>query len=261
MVFKGLREQIDAFLARDPAARSGVEIFLCYPGLHAVMVHRVTHRLWNRGLRLLARMIAQAARTITGIEIHPGARIGRRLVIDHGLGVVIGETAEIGDDVTLYQGVTLGGVSPSVDSAKQVNVKRHPTIHDGVIVGSGAQVLGPIIVGEGARVGANSVVTRDVPPHVTAVGIPAHVVLPRDRAAASEFRAYGTTADGCPDPVLACIEVLRGQVVTLMERIEVLEARLATAESVDDATSGDGIDGKGMENPQIFIAADRGRQN
>ncbi|MEK9753027.1 MAG: serine acetyltransferase, partial [Rhodospirillaceae bacterium] len=169
------------------------------------------------------------------IEIHPGAEIGRRFVIDHGTGVVIGETAVIGDDVTLYHDVTLGGTAPSVDSAAQVGRKRHPTLEDGVIVGSGAQILGPIIVGAHARVGANSVVTRDVPSSVTAVGVPAKVVMPRDREKAREFQAYGTPSDGCPDPVLQTIEALRQQVATLAERVEELESERADIAADGDA--------------------------
>ena len=224
MVFKSIRDDIGSFMARDPAARSRLEIILCYPGLHALAVYRVSHALWQRRFHLLARWIAHLGRWLTGIEIHPGAVIGRRLFIDHGFGVVIGETSEIGDDVTLYQGVTLGGIAPSVDSRSQVNVKRHPTLEDGVIVDSGAQVLGPITVGAGARVGANAVVTRDLAPKVTAVGIPAHGVLPRDRSTAGQFVAYGTPAEGCPDPVLATIENLRGQLAALQHRVQDLEA-------------------------------------
>lgn len=231
MVFKRLHEDLGAFVARDPAARSQMEILLCYPGFHAIILHRIAHRLWRWRRHLLARVVSQFSRMMTGIEIHPGAKIGRRFVIDHGQGVVIGETAEIGDDVTLYQGVTLGGIAPSVDSRAQVNVKRHPTLRSGVILGSGAQVLGPITVGEGARVGANSVVTRDVPPGLTAVGIPAHVIMPRDRAEAARFAAYGTPAGGCPDPIVTCIDTLRGQVGALIDRVVELEERLQRLEA------------------------------
>jgi len=231
MLFKRIQEDIDSYMARDPAARSRLEVALCYPGLHAVMFYRVAHALWDREWYLLGRFLAHIGRFLTSIEIHPGALIGRRLFIDHGHGVVIGETSEIGDDVTLYQGVTLGGIAPSVDSASQINVKRHPTLKDGAIIGSGAQVLGPITVGEGARVGANAVVSKDIPPGVTAIGIPAHVVMPRDRSRAGEFVAYGTPAEGCPDPVLATIESLRGQVSTLVGRVSELEERLAEAEA------------------------------
>jgi serine O-acetyltransferase len=226
MAFDRFKEDIQAFMARDPAARSYLEIVLCYPGLHAIVLHRLAHGAWKRGFRLIGRLVSHVGRLLTGIEIHPGASIGRRLVIDHGFGVVIGETSEIGDDVTLYQGVTLGGTSPAVDSRSQAEVKRHPTLRNGVIVGSGAQILGPVTMGEGARVGANAVVSKDVPPGVTAVGIPARVVMPKDRAAMGRFVAYGTPAEGCPDPVLASIEGLRGQVAALLGRTEELEERL-----------------------------------
>ena len=223
MKFKRVQEDLDAFLARDPAARSRMEVALLYPGFHALMLHRVAHRLWKADWRYAARFIGQLSRWITGIEIHPGATIGKRFVIDHGAGVVVGETTEIGDDVTLYQNVTLGGVAPSVDSHLQKNTKRHPTLLNNVIVGSGGQVLGPYTVGEGARIGANAVVTKDVPPGVTAVGIPARVVMPRDRSAAKEFQAYGTPTDGCPDPVLGTIDNLRAQIQHLVDRVEELE--------------------------------------
>jgi serine O-acetyltransferase len=226
MIFNKLREDIEAFKARDPAARSEMEIMLCYPGYHALVVHRLSHRLWKMKLRTLARFLSYLGRIVTAIEIHPAAVIGRRFVIDHGTGVVIGETSIIGDDVTLYHSVTLGGISPSVDSDKQVGQKRHPTVMDGAIIGSGAAVLGPITIGEEARVGANSVVTKDIPASVTAVGIPAQVVMPRDKRKAKEFQPYGTPANGCPDPVLQSIESLRGQVTTLMERVEELEEQL-----------------------------------
>lgn len=226
MVFKTLREDIDAFMSRDPAARSRIEVLLCYPGLHALLFYRVTSRLWRSGWRLAARWLSHVAKVLTGVEIHPGATIGRRFVIDHGTGVVIGETAEIGNDVTLYQGVTLGGTAPSVDSHKQVNKKRHPTLEDGVIVGSGAQVLGPITLGRDSRVGANAVVTHDVPAELTAVGIPARVVMPKDRKKAHEFVAYGTGED-IPDPVLRDLHSLRYQINALKDRILDLEGQLA----------------------------------
>src|SRR5688572_578131 len=166
MSLKNLREEIDATIARDPAARSRLEVVLCYPGFHAVMMHRVAHGLWKRGWFLSGRFVSNVARWFTGIEIHPAVKIGRRLFIDHGTGVVIGATAEIGDDVTLYQGVTLGGTSLHQG-------KRHPTLADGVIVGSGAKVLGGFTVGAGARIAANAVVLDEVPPGTTMVGIPA----------------------------------------------------------------------------------------
>lgn len=239
MLFKRMQDDVDSFMARDPAARSRLEVVLCYPGFHAIAIYRLSSALWRRRFYLLARFISQAGRWLTGIEIHPGATIGRRLFIDHGFGVVIGETSELGDDVTLYQGVTLGGIAPSVDSHAQVNVKRHPTLKDGVIVGSGAQVLGAITVGEGARVGSNAVLSRDLPPGVTAVGIPAHPVMPRDRAAAARFVAYGTPAEGCPDPVLGTIENMRGQLAAMQGRINDLEARLQRHDGADDAGRAD----------------------
>jgi serine O-acetyltransferase len=164
-----LREDIEAMKSRDPAARSTAEIVLSYPGVHAVWLHRISHRLWRSGLKLAARVLSHVARFLTGIEIHPGARIGRRFVIDHGMGVVIGETTEIGDDVMLYQGVTLGGRSME-------RRKRHPTLGDGVVVGAAAILLGPVEIGAGARIGAGAVVVSDVPPGATVVG-PAGTVL------------------------------------------------------------------------------------
>src|SRR5437667_12478097 len=167
MLLKNLREEMDATLARDPAARSRLEVVLCYPGFHALLFYRGAHWLWEHRWRLAGRLVSHFGRMLTGIEIHPGARIGRRLCIEHGMGVVIGETAEIGDDCTLYQGVTLGGTS------LERGQKRHPTLGNGVIVSSGAQVLGPFRVGDGARIGAQAVVLREVPHGPTMVGIPA----------------------------------------------------------------------------------------
>ena len=244
MIFKRIREDIEAFMTRDPAAQSKLEVILCYSGLHAVMYHRLSHALWKRGWRVLGRFISHFGKIMTGIEIHPAAKIGRRLVIDHGTGVVIGETSEIGDDVTLYHGVTLGGISPSVDSASQVNIKRHPTLLDGAIVGSGAQILGPITVGKGARVGSNAVVTKDVPGGMTAVGIPARIVMPRDKSKISEFVAYGEPADGCPDVVLTNIEELRNQVALLINKVGELETRLGDDEA--EKVSGDSKQSKIM---------------
>ena len=176
-----LREDVDAAVLRDPAVRSRAEVVLGYPGLHAVWAHRVHHALWRRGHRLAARLVSQLARAVTGIEIHPGAPIGRRFFIDHGMGVVIGETAEIGDDVMIYHDVTLGGRSLH-------RTKRHPTIGDGVVIGAGARVLGPVVVGKGAQIGANAVVVRDVPDGAIVVGVPGQV---RVRPA-----ARGVVADG-----------------------------------------------------------------
>ena len=225
MLFKNIRDDIDGMIARDPAARSRLEVVLTYPGFHAVVLYRAAHWLFLRRWRLLARMVSHFGRLITGIDIHPGATIGRRLFIDHGTGLVIGETAEIGDDVTLYQGVTLGGVAPSVDSAAQIDRKRHPTLRNNVIVGSGAQVLGPITVGEGARVGANAVAVADVPAGVTVVGIPAKVIVPRK--ASQEFRAYGMPTDDIADPITRAIDGLLDQVSRLKARVEQLEGEAA----------------------------------
>lgn len=227
-MFARLTDEIDGIIARDPAAHSRLEVIIAYPSFHAMIVHRAAHWLWARHFRLTARWLAYLARMVTGIEIHPGARIGRRFFIDHGLGVVIGETAEIGDDVTLYHDVTLGGVSPAVNSRAQVGQKRHPTLCDGVIVGSGAQILGPIVVGAGARVGANAVVVADVVPGTTVVGIPAKAAGPSARLVdrALDFCAYGTLDGSMPDPTAALIESLAARVQALSQRIADLEARL-----------------------------------
>jgi serine O-acetyltransferase len=166
-------EDIEAVLQRDPAATSRLQVFLCSPGLHAVWAHRVNHFLWRHGFKLIARILSQTTRFWTGVEIHPGALIGRRIFIDHGMGVVIGETAVVSSDVTLYQGVTLGGTGSASDNGKP---KRHPTLCRGVFVGNNANVLGNITIGENSRVGAGSVVLRDVPPNSTVVGVPAHIV-------------------------------------------------------------------------------------
>ena len=243
MIFKTFNEDIISFMKRDPAAKSRLEVVLCYPGYHALLFYRISSWFWRRRWRLTGRFLSHIGRMLTGIEIHPGVRIGRRFVLDHGYGVVIGETSIIGDDVTLYQGVTLGGVSPSVDSHLQVDQKRHPTLLDGVIVGSGAQVLGPITVGEGSRVGANAVLHMDIPAGVTAVGIPARVVMPRDKEEAKRFTQYGEPVDGTPDPVLQTIENLRGQVSALMERVGELESELQDADEHSKSPEQDSGDG------------------
>jgi serine O-acetyltransferase len=228
-LFKHLARELDGIIARDPAARSRVEVALAYPGFHAVLVHRGTNWLWNKGFRTVARVFSQLGRWLTGIEIHPAAKIGNRLFIDHGMGVVIGETAEIGEDVTLYHGVTLGGVAPSVNSAAQVNRKRHPTLKDRVIVGAGAQILGPITVNEDAKIGANAVVVTDVPPGVLMVGIPARVA--GGRPVSTEFAAYGLPNGGLPDPVTRAIEGLMDQVSRLQGRISAIEAEVQAEQS------------------------------
>jgi serine O-acetyltransferase len=225
MAFKGFRDHLDAILARDPAARSRLEVALCYPGLHAVLAHRVAHALWRAGLTTLARFLAHLARWLTGIEIHPGASIGRRLFIDHGMGLVIGETAAIGDDVTLYHGVTLGTVGSGPG-------KRHPTLRDGVIVGAGASVLGPLEIGAGARIGSNAVVLKDVPAGATVTGIPAREVK-RENARLQAFCAYGSDPD-LPDPVARAIDSLCLDVAALRERLAQLERELAERPAAAD---------------------------
>ena len=216
-LYKRLIEDIDSFMARDPAALSRWEIILCYPGYHALLGYRLSNALWRRKLLLLARFLSNITKILTGIEIHPGATIGRRFFIDHGTGVVIGETSEIGDDVMIYQGVTLGGTSLEKG-------KRHPTLEDGVVVGSGAQVLGPLIVGAGARIGANAVVLKKVEKGATMGGIPAKMVMVRPKEPAPEFPAYGMPSPELPDPVQRSMESMRTQINMLTQRIEELEA-------------------------------------
>jgi serine O-acetyltransferase len=223
-MFKFLKEDIIAVFERDPAARSRIEVLLCYSGVHAVILHRVSHSLWSRGWHLTARVISSTSRFLTGIEIHPGARIGRRFFIDHGMGIVIGETTEIGDDVTIYQGVTLGGVS--LDPGK-----RHPTIEDGVVIGAGAAVLGPFTVRRGARVGSNAVVLREVPAGATVVGIPARPVGPQPVREAERdcFPAYGTWPGVSADPVSRVLERVCVQLEAVENRLAELEREQATA--------------------------------
>src|SRR5262249_6031594 len=211
-------------------ARSRLEVFLAYPGFHAVRWHRLASWFWRHKMHLLGRWTSHWGRWLTGIEIHPGAKIGERLFIDHGMGVVIGETAEVGDAVTSYHGVTLGGTSPAENSDAQRNKKRHPTLAHGVIVGSGAQVLGPITVGADARVGANAVVTKDVPPGCTAIGIPARLIACKDPEAQKAFVAYGTPGD-LHDPMQRTLDTMRAQLNALASRVEELEGELAKRDS------------------------------
>lgn len=207
-----LREDVQAILDRDPAARNAVEVVLCYPGLHAVWGHRVARRLWMADAFLAARVTSQAVRWLTGIEIHPAARLGRRLFIDHGLGVVIGQTAEVGDDVTILQGVTLGGTSTRKE-------KRHPTIEDNVVIGAGAAVIGRIRVGRDSKIGSGSVVIRDVPPHSTVVGIPGRVIHRPDG------EAIDLNHTDLPDPQATTTESLWRAIGELRRRLAVLERR------------------------------------
>jgi serine O-acetyltransferase len=254
-MFERLREDIECVFERDPAARSGFEVLTTYPGLHAVLMHRGTHAIWNGGFRWVARVLSNVARLFTGIEIHPGAVIGRRFFIDHGMGVVIGETAVIGDDCTLYHGVTLGGTSWEKG-------KRHPTLGRDVVVGAGAKVLGPIEVGDGARIGSNSVVVKSVSAGSTVVGVPGHVVdrPPTDEAHEQRlitaqrigFDAYGATKDS-PDPVANAVNLMLDHIHLMDQRIEALSRILERR----------GISGHfehlpDLEGCQIQSAADEG---
>ncbi len=219
-MFKRLREDLAVVFERDPAARSTWEILTTYPGVHALLLHRVSHWLWHRGLKWLARMNAHIARWLTGIEIHPGATIGRRVFIDHGMGVVIGETAVIGDDCTLYHGVTLGGTTWKKG-------KRHPTLGRGVVIGAGAKVLGPIMIGDDAKIGSNAVVVKDVPAGATAVGIPARLIEPdkeKLRAATAEkmgFSAYAISQD-MNDPMVKAIHALLDHTAANDQRMQLI---------------------------------------
>jgi len=196
-----LKEDIKAIFERDPAARNLLEVLFCYPGLHAVLFHRLAHALYERGFVLMPRLISQVGRWLTGIEIHPGARIGKRFFIDHGMGVVIGETTEIGDNVTLYQGVTLGGTGKEKG-------KRHPTIGNNVVVGTGAKLLGPLKIGDFARIGAGSVVLKDVPSHTTVVGVPGRVVI----FDGERVPSVNLNHENLPDPVAEMLHCLQQQI-------------------------------------------------
>jgi serine O-acetyltransferase len=215
-MFARIREEIAVVFERDPAARNTWEVVTCYPGFHAMLFHRVAHRLWKAGFKWLARLASHLSRWLTGIEIHPGATIGRRFFIDHGMGVVIGETAEIADDCTLYHGVTLGGTSWSKG-------KRHPTLGKGVVVGAGAKILGPILVGDGARIGSNAVVVKEVPPGATAIGIPARIVEAQDSN--GRFAAYAVGRD-TNDPMGKALHELIGHSADIDKRIEQILAEL-----------------------------------
>jgi serine O-acetyltransferase len=217
-----IREDVTTVLERDPAARSRLEVFLCYSGLHAVWFYRINHWLWNHRLFLLGRFLSQIARWLTGIEIHPGAKIGRRLFIDHGLGVVIGETAIVGNDVTLYQGVTLGGTGKELG-------KRHPTLEDNVVVGSGAKILGNITVGRNCRIGAGSVVLRNVPEDSTVVGVPGHIIFREGK------RVVITDPKQINDPLSEALASVVTEVNKLRERIQDLEGSDTKAEPLSES--------------------------
>jgi len=233
-----LKEDIRVAFERDPAARNLVEVLLCYPGVHALLLHRLAHRLWRRGWRSPARLVSHLSRFFTGVEIHPGAVVGRRFFIDHGMGVVIGETSEIGDDCSIYHGVTLGGTTWQKG-------KRHPTLKSGVIIGAGAKVLGPITLGENARIGSNAVVVKDVPDNATVVGIPGRVIA-RESKAEDElkkaqreamarkigFDAYGGSKD-MPDPVQNALDSVLDHMHKVDEEMEELKKKLEKDKSAD----------------------------
>ncbi|TVO53881.1 serine O-acetyltransferase [Denitromonas halophila] len=235
-MFSRLREDINSVMSRDPASRSALEVLTCYPGVHALMFHRLAHAAWTRKLYWLGRFVSHISRWLTGIEIHPGAVIGRRVFIDHGMGVVIGETAELGDDCTIYQGVTLGGTS------LYRGAKRHPTLGKGVVIGAGAQVLGGFTVGDGAKVGSNAVVVKPVPEGATAVGNPARIIdRERDdareqKAEAMGFSAYGVTRD-MDDPMAKAIHGLLDHAVETDRRLALMIQRL---EAAGVSVNGDG---------------------
>jgi serine O-acetyltransferase len=224
-MFNSLFDHVDSIIVRDPAARNRLEVITCYPGLHAVWLHRASHFLWGIGLKWIARLMSMFARFLTGIEIHPGAKIGRRVFLDHGLGIVIGETTEIGDDCTIYQGVTLGGTS------LYKGVKRHPTLGKGVVISAGAKVLGGFTVGDGARVGSNAVALKEIPPGATAVGIPARILHPDltqspDSKTKEYFSAYGVTPN-VDDPVSMALKGLIDATIEQEVKIAALEKMIA----------------------------------
>lgn len=230
-MFDNIKEDIQTIFDRDPAARSAVETLIASPGLHAILFHRMNHWLWNRNLYLLGRIGSHLSRFLTGVEIHPGAKIGKRFFIDHGMGVVIGETSEIADDCSIYHGVTLGGTTWNKG-------KRHPTLESGVIVGAGAKILGPVTIGTGARVGSNAVVVKDVPAGATVVGVPGHIVS-RDKLDETQmkeaqrqamakkigFDAYGTTGD-MPDPIQNALDTMLDHMHKVDQELEALKKKL-----------------------------------
>jgi len=233
-MFDNIREDVQTIFERDPAARSGLETLIASPGLHAIVLHRMNHWLWNKKLYLIARIGSHLTRFFTGVEIHPGAQIGKRFFIDHGMGVVIGETSEIGDDCSIYHGVTLGGTSWEKG-------KRHPTLEKDVIIGAGATVLGPITLGAGSRIGSNAVVVKDVPPGATVVGVPGHVVSSGDQAGDDKkaqrhamakkigFDAYGTSRD-MPDPVQNALDTILDHMHKVDKDLEELKTKFEKRE-------------------------------
>lgn len=230
MFLTRMREDIQAVFERDPAVRSKWEVVFAYPGFHAVLFHRLAHRLWKHGWTTLARFTSHVARFLTGIEIHPGAHVGRRVFIDHGMGVVIGETAEVGNDVTLYQGVSLAGTSLEKG-------KRHPTVEDWVVIGAGAAVLGPIVIGRHSRIGAGSVVVNPVPPHSTVVGIPGKVVKEDGKHQPSGRPVIDLDHANLPDPLARALSTLLEHLEKMEQRVDDLSSRQGTLE--DRAAKGD----------------------
>ncbi|MCM1128849.1 MAG: serine O-acetyltransferase [Alistipes senegalensis] len=251
-MFRHLRDDIASILERDPAARNAWEVLTCYPGLHAILLHRISHWLWQRRLRWLGRFLSSLSRLLTGIEIHPGAVIGRRVFIDHGFGVVIGETAEVGDDCTIYQGVTLGGTSLAEGK------KRHPTLGSGVIVGAGAQLLGNFTVGENAKVGSNAVVVREIPAGATAVGNPARIILQTDRerendAASRLFSSYGIAPKG-DDPLYKALRGLINNAAAQEAQLKNLRQALENAGiECEDAPEEEKVDMKQLEQLERLV--------
>ncbi|MBL8644695.1 MAG: serine O-acetyltransferase [Rhodospirillaceae bacterium] len=220
-MFARILAYLDSIKARDPAARSRLEVALLYPGVRVMVFHRLAHALWRSGLYFLARLLSELGKIVSGIEIHPGAVIGRNFFVDHGTAVVIGETAIIGDNVTLYHGVTLGGIGVG---ATKDGERRHPKICDGVVIGAGAQVLGPITVHKNARVGANAVALKDVPEGVTVVGIPAQAVEANESARLESFAPYGAPSDDLPDPTAKALCALTAELNALKRRLDGIEA-------------------------------------
>ncbi|AKL97077.1 serine acetyltransferase CysE [Clostridium aceticum] len=216
--FRTIREDIDAIFERDPAAQNVLEVMLCYPGLHAIIIHRISHALFKRGLVILPRFISNIARFLTGIEIHPGAKIGRKVFIDHGTGVVIGETTEIGDNVTIYQGATLGGTGKDKG-------KRHPTIGNNVVISCGAKVLGPFKVGDNSKVGAGSVVLREVPADCTVVGVPGQIVIKENKKVRTVYNEVDLEHGKLPDPIAEELGCLQRRIIELEKKLSEMERR------------------------------------
>ena len=223
-MFDNIRHDISVVLARDPAAKSKLDALISYPGVHALISYRIAHWAWENGFCTMGRFVSHIGRFLSGIEIHPAAQIGRGVFFDHGMGIVIGETAEIGDNVTLYQGVTLGGTSLE-------GGKRHPTLEEGVIVGAGAKILGPIRIGRNARVGSNAVVVKPVMENSTVIGIPAKAVQPPEAEDQKNFCAYGLSNDELPDPIARSLEGMFDMICGLKSRVEELEQELAEQEA------------------------------